>query len=358
MLYYYLDGLDKKGPYTGDELKSRNLNEETMVFSDGMSNWTAIKNLPELHKILFATLIIAQETISPDLKQKNEIIAENKDDTTKSANTSKQKKIRIPAIIFLIIGITATVGASYLVVKKQRATDLELMNKKISEVLQGKDEVCDHKKTGVTGELKDADLLTSTDNDGKKLVEYYECKSGGFTVLTLTKKPNGYDIIETYSKDMGYKIPASKWTPSKDYGYGIYTSGYSTSTYRQSIQTAYDEAMNFLSTEKENKSFVAGFYERIKTFNELQTDFFYIDNVEPTTYSSVSNFYKSWKNSGWVYNSDWIVWYENDGKHYEIEEKKKVFTKQLIIFSSIGSIITIMIYLFIRYRRKIGLQVT
>lgn len=358
MLYYYLDGLDKKGPYTTEELKARNISEDTMVFADGMANWTAIKNLPELNKILFDKTDEAKETTAAVLEQTNELIPEIKPDANKITNNPKQKKIRIPATLFLVIGIMLAVGISYLFVKKERANDLELMNKKISDVFQGKDEICDHQKTGVTGELKDADWLTRTDNDGKKLVEYFECKSGGFTVLTLTKKPNGFDIVQTDSKDMGYKIASSKWTPGKDYGYGLYTPGYSTPTYRQSIQTAYNEAMDFLSSEKENKSFVAGSYERIKTFDELRTDFFYIDNVAPTTYSSVSKFFKSWNGSGWVYNSDWIVWYDYEGKHYEIVEKKKVFTKKLLIFSSIGSIMALFLYLLIRYRRRIALQVT
>ncbi|HUS03562.1 MAG TPA: DUF4339 domain-containing protein, partial [Chitinophagaceae bacterium] len=53
MLYYYLDGLDKKGPYTSEELKTRNLKPETLVFSDGMDSWKPIKEIESLNSIIF-----------------------------------------------------------------------------------------------------------------------------------------------------------------------------------------------------------------------------------------------------------------------------------------------------------------
>lgn len=32
MKYYYLDGIEKKGPYEKEELKNYNINAETLVF--------------------------------------------------------------------------------------------------------------------------------------------------------------------------------------------------------------------------------------------------------------------------------------------------------------------------------------
>jgi len=358
MLYYYLEGLDKKGPYSVDELKARNVNEETMVFSDGMTNWTAIKNLPDLSDKIFNPTIVESVISSVEPETITDVAQPQITESEQSVAAQKKKKIIIPAFLFLIIGIIAACGFSYLHVKNQRENDLEVMNKKINEVLQGKDEVCDYEKTGVTGELKKADWSTPSDNEGKELVEYYDCKSGGFTILTLTRKPNGYDIIENNSKNMGYKVPGSKWTPGTNYGYGFSTSGYSTPTYRQSIQTAYNGAMEYLSSEKENKSYLAGSYDRIKAFDEIKSDYFYINNIEPTKYSSASNLTKSWSGTGYVYNSDWIVWHSYDGKHFEIIEDKKMFIKQFVMYSLIGSILALLIYLLIRYRRRIALEVT
>lgn len=357
MLYYYLDGLDKKGPYTIDELKARDVSPDTLVFADGMTNWTAIKNISDLSDKIFPIKIeepISENTLTEDTN--DNFITSN----TSSDNIGKQKKIIIPAILFLILGIFAAITTSYFIAKGQRENDLQIINKKIDEVFQGKDEVCDHKKTGVQGELKKADWLTPSDNEGKELVEYYECSSGGFTVLTLSKKLNGFDLVESYSKNMGYKIPASRWTAGKDYGYGIYTPGYSTPTYRQTIQVAYSEAMEYLSSEKENKCYSAGSYDRIQTFDEIKTDFYYIDNIAPTKYSSASNSFKSWSSSGdaMVFNNQWVVWYAYNGKHYEIIEFKNIFTKKLLIFSGIGSLLALLLYLLIRYRRRIALQVT
>lgn len=357
MLYYYLDGLDKKGPYTVEELRARNVTFDTMVFTEGMANWEPIHSLPELSEKLFPTTHehVSEETQLENVSSEEKVVIE-----AGNNKAATSKKIIIPSILFLIIGVLAAVGFSYLYLQRQKEKDLQLMEKKIEEVFQGKDEVCDHKITGVTGELKKADWLTPADNEGKQLVEYYDCSSGGFTVLTLSKKPNGYDLVENYSKNMGYKIPASRWTPGTDYGYGFTTPGYSTPTYRQSIQTAYKEAMEYLSSEKENKCFSAGSYDRIKTFDEIHTDYFYIHNVAPTKYSSASNFFKSWKSAGdaMVFNNQWIVWYAYEGNHYEVTEDKKVFTKKMIIYSFIGSVLAVLIYLLLRYRRRIALQVT
>lgn len=359
MLYYFLDGLDKKGPYSADELRIREIKPETMVFSEGMNNWTAVKDLPDLYTQIFDS---TNQEENADASSNATIpkvdIIENAPVDVKSPE--KIKKVTIPAILFLILGIIAAFSFSYIYVKSQRNKDLELMNKKIEEVFQGKDEVCDHEKTGVRGELKKPDLFTPLDNEGKDLEEYYECTSGGFTVLTLSKKPNGYDLVESISKNLGYKIPASRWTSGKDYGYGIYTPGYSTPTFRQAVQVAYNGAMEYLTSEKENKSFVAGLYNRIKTFDELKTDYYYIDNIKPTKYSSATNSLKSWSGSSdaMVYNSQWVVWYSYTGKHYEVVENKKIFTKYYLIYSAIGSVLALLIYLLIRYRRRIALQVT
>jgi hypothetical protein len=357
MLYYYLDGLDKKGPYTVDELKARQVSPDTMVFADGMTNWTAIKNLPELSDKIFPVTKIEQigDTSSP--VEPETTLLNSK--TTVDSNI-KQSKIVIPAVLFLILGIVAAITSSYFITKGEREADLQKMNKKIDEVFQGKDEVCDYTKTGVQGKLKDADWLTPNDNEGNALVEYYECNSGGFTVVTLSKKPNGFDFVKSYSKNMGYKIPASRWSAGKDYGYGIYTPGYSTPTYRQTIQEAYNTAMKYLSSEKENKCYSAGSYDRIQTFDEIKTDYYYIDNVAPTKYSSATNSFKSWNSSddAMVFNNQCVIWYAYNGKHFEIIENKEVFTKKLIIYSGIGSVLALLLYFLIRYRRRIALQVT
>src|SRR5579863_3731281 len=318
MLYYYLDGLDKKGPYTPEELKFRNISLDTLVFQEGMVNWVAIKDLPDLKKFIFS------ETVG----EINEKTKENPSDNL--TNSDQKNAIRIPASIFLILGILLAVGISYIVVTSQREQDLDKIDRLIDDVFHRKEEVCDYQKTGVQGQLRAAGFFDSKDNDGNKLVEIYDCSAGGFNIITLSKKANGYDMVESKSGNLGYKIPDSKWTPPKEYGYGLTTPGYSSPTYRQSIQTGYDEAMKYLSSEKENKSYEPGEYDKIKSFDQISTGFYYIDNIIPTKYIPGSNFSKSWFSNGnaYVYNREWIVWYTFTGKHFEIVENKTVFYRK------------------------------
>src|SRR5687768_10281187 len=119
MLYYYLDGLDKKGPYTIDELKVRDISPETMVIADGMKNWTAIKDLPELSDKIFTRKID-----EPILASSVPEMVDNKPTLTTIETTPKQKKIIIPAVLFLILGIVIAISASYFIVKDQQENDL------------------------------------------------------------------------------------------------------------------------------------------------------------------------------------------------------------------------------------------
>ena len=50
--YFYLEGNDQKGPFTLEEIKSKGLSNETLVWFDGIDNWTSLINVPELNTIL------------------------------------------------------------------------------------------------------------------------------------------------------------------------------------------------------------------------------------------------------------------------------------------------------------------
>ena len=334
MEYYYLDGLEKKGPYTEEELKTKNITEETMVFADGMANWTAIKKLPDLQQKLFENQI----------DNNNEPILETKS-SEKLSNSKQKKKIKIPSIAFLILGIIVAIGLSFLIVQLQKEQDFKAINQKIDDVFHGKDKISDYQITGVTGELSKPNIFTPTDNNGKSLVEYYNCTSGGFTVLTLTKRAsgNGIDIVKYESKNMGYKVPASEWNPILNE---------TQPTYRLSVQEAYNMAMKYLSNQ--DSSYSPNSYDKIKDFDKIETDFYYIDNAVPTNYSNAFPNTILWAaNDENLSNEQFIVWYNYSGKHYEIIADKKAFIKRLIIYSSIGSFIAILLYLIIFYRKRI-----
>lgn len=371
MEYFILDGLDRKGPYTEEELKSRNVTGDTLVYSEGMKIWTKIKDLPELYDLVFPKISneVTKTPSSLDI-----ISAENPLEQNPSHNLILNKKKKIPSILFLLLGILLAIGISYLLVRTNREKDLANLTKKIDNVLGGKNQICDRQNTGVTGNLyrvektNDSTLFYRSPQGTnffwhflfgleefeqyKQLTDYYECKEGGFTVLTLKKVFTGFEIVENKSDNMGFKTPAFKTIPGKDYGYGITTPGYNMPTGRPSIQGAYTGAMEFLTSEKEDKSYVPGCYGSIESFGEINSDYFHVENIYPTKYSSGSENAKSWTGKSFIFTNYWIVLYNYNGKHYEIVENKNYLRNKWIIYSLIASIILSLIYFIFQLRKR------
>lgn len=46
--YYFYSGSERKGPYTLNEIRSKDLTGDTLVWHDGIENWTKAKELDEL----------------------------------------------------------------------------------------------------------------------------------------------------------------------------------------------------------------------------------------------------------------------------------------------------------------------
>lgn len=51
--YYYTDGQDKYGPFTFEELKTKSISEETLVWYQGLQNWVPAGKVEELHKLFY-----------------------------------------------------------------------------------------------------------------------------------------------------------------------------------------------------------------------------------------------------------------------------------------------------------------
>ena len=67
MKYYYLDGIEKKGPYTLEEILSRNLSSDTMIYREDKTNWLALSDFEELNPIKpieSANVIIPNEEVT------------------------------------------------------------------------------------------------------------------------------------------------------------------------------------------------------------------------------------------------------------------------------------------------------
>lgn len=325
-----------------------------MVFAEGMSSWRPLNDMPRLYEAYIAK----QDPISAPRESSN-LVTPKKE--LPEVSDVVNKKLEIPGITFLFLGIALSIGVSYMIVKFQANKDYAFINEKIDEVASYKDEICDGVKNGVRvirSEFK-IKAFTPTDNEGKPVKEYYELVTGGFHVLTMTKRNSGFDVVETTSQDMGFKVAEESWVPGTKYGYGLSTPGFKVPTYRGTVQQAYNSAFEFLTSEKKDNSYVPGTYHKISTVSELSTDFYSIDNTYPLKHSSESINSRSWTaTKGSVFNTDWIVWYNTEGRHYEIIMNKKYFDKLWLTYSFALTAIISLLYFIIRYKRVISLKIT
>jgi hypothetical protein len=407
MLYYYLDGLNKKGPYTSEELKTRNLKPETLVFSDGMDSWKPIKEIESLNSILFEKF--------NDTETNTEEISTS--EVAKEAEVKKeQDKIKIPSILFLFIFYGISIGIAYFIASSQKQNDLNEINKKIDEIFKDKSAVTDYTFDGSNGQLLDVYLSSffegigddknvvktkkrilaykptsnnsdkddnSTYNENqlkqwnlfKDFVQYYECDPfSGFNVLRIEKNLTTFSIIKSWSGDMAYKVAESKHYPG--YSSEYYSSiGYDIPTHRPSVSNCYEGAAKFLTSEKEDKSYEAGSFNKISSFTDIETKFYEISQRYPKYTRLLNKIHVDMgnksegdvidnskitdvtsANDASVFNSQWIVWYKSLTNSYYVEEKKGVCNKYWLIYSSIGIAMMTIVFLGLKYRKRISLK--
>jgi hypothetical protein len=67
MKYYYLDGIEKKGPYSLAELRSRNLSSDTMVYREGRQNWSRLSDFEDIN----SKIELAPNKIKKEIKNDN-----------------------------------------------------------------------------------------------------------------------------------------------------------------------------------------------------------------------------------------------------------------------------------------------
>lgn len=403
--YYYLDGIDKKGPYNSDEIKARKLSSETLIYKDGNTNWLPLSNFPELNK----DLIVEQN----ELTNHNE---SNLDAEKKEKEIAESIRIKVPSFVIILLGLIVCTGISYVVVYLEKSNDSNRFKNEVDNLLNGKAAISDYSYSGTTGQLykvflssplgdgyekttvqtkkhfliskpflkedaKDYEVqeynrLLQQWNDFKEFVEYYESdKYTGFTVLRLEKNFDRYIIETTWSGDMAYKI--GEYKHIEGYSSNYYSSpGYDIPTNRPSISEAYKEAAKYLTVENEDNSYEAGSYAKISSLPYMESDFFEIEQDYPrySYYSDtifvehrpnerrgwVIDYYRISSNTsrtdGSVFSGYWKVWYKNYQNKYSIKEKPKVLIKKVSIYSLGLFLVFIVSFYIFRFRKRIQIQ--
>ncbi len=410
MKYYYLDGIEKKGPYTLEEILSRNLSSDTMIYREDKTNWLALSDFEEFKPI---ETIESIDVIIPIEEETNV----DKKDTV----TTDEVKIKLPKHTILILLMIASIGIAALITYFQQKNDYNKINDDINALFKDKSSISDYSVEDYSdGTLYDVvyhaadtkdpifkgDNFVSVNNKRiatepykdnsnsdnywynkqlqqwetfKNLKQYYikgPYIGGGFQALKASRDEDTFSIEEFYGGDMAYKVPEKIHHSGSNYGY-FSTPGYDIPTYRPSIKICYKKAAEFLTKKDKDSTYMPGsyfkisdlrygrynnkFYEisqygdkyfyltdTIKVFKANGERSFVIDNDKITESTSRSD--------ACVYNPDWIVWYKSVNNNYEIKPKEWVFLKYWGIYSVIGVLIIIFIYYFIKNRKRIVIE--
>lgn len=88
MNYFILNGRQQQGPYTVDELRSRNITSATLVWADGMEQWTPAWQVKELQP-----LFGVENSVEKDVENSVENVVDNsfREDEKESVNTSESE---------------------------------------------------------------------------------------------------------------------------------------------------------------------------------------------------------------------------------------------------------------------------
>jgi hypothetical protein len=406
MKYYYLDGIEKKGPYNIEEILSRNLSSDTMIYREDKTNWIALSGFEELN----VDKCTDNKNISIS-EYENQVKEENVKDNIDS------KKIILPKNTFLILYIVASIGLAALITYLQQKIEYKKISDDINILFKNKTSISDYYISDrLDGKLYDVvyhkadknNLLFSGDNfvtannirlstqpylgqgdnDSylnekqfkqwalfKDLNQYFikEKYVDGFEAVNLWRSSDVFTIKTYIGGDMAYKVPEKIHKSGTNYGY-FSTPGYDIPTYRPSIKSCYRGAAEFLTKEDKDCTYVPGSYSKILDIHlgYYKNDFYEIKQIGDKYYRWSDTIHvirpdgsKSYvidnekitsstsRNDGYVFNSDWIVWYKSYYNRYSLEPKKWAFLIYFSIYSSIGIILSFIIYFIIKNRKRI-----
>ena len=344
MNYFYLKGPDKIGPLTIDELKEVSLTDDTLIWYEGLNEWTKFSELIELKKGIIGKI----ENIPPPIPEN--IIKEQKKLKKEIENIEiKKNNSKLFQIIVSIIIIIISLLVFFIIHKNNIKTEKQNLIDRIDLIFQNKISVCDFENYGVTGKLTKLTKPVSNGNDNdfmynsilniyenkvdKGIVEEYKLTSGGFSIYKITKEDNGYVVELTKADDMIYKV-----------GEYEYSFGYSMPTYRPSVENCYAGALKYLTTENQGSIYVANIYSKIKNFPELKSKYFQIVNTAKPTSPNLNNWVGT---DGSVYSNQYTVYFNTESWYYEISEYSKDISKNLITNLIIGFVLGLILIVII-----------
>ncbi len=105
--YFYTNGKEQFGTFSLEELKDKNITQETLIWFKGLDNWTKAKYIHELKPILE---LIPPPIESVDATPPPIVKAENKKDTTNIQNKVKEASNFWIAVGFIFCFLGGLIG--------------------------------------------------------------------------------------------------------------------------------------------------------------------------------------------------------------------------------------------------------
>jgi hypothetical protein len=293
--YYFLDGIEKKGPYVKDDFIALNLHCNTLIWTEGLDNWKPLKDFPDLLKVI-------PPPLPEDIKSKN-------------FKKRKKKKFSYSFIaLFLFLGLSFII--TYSIIESRKAKYEQELTNRIGFIFNGKSTVCD----GVQYGVKEKKISINYRDKQDGIIEKFDCTEGGFTFQKLKKIDSGFELEILKSTNMAYT--------SNNY-------------WRGTVQEAYNSAYKYI-LENNSGCYSSSSYELIVNFKYLNNDYYYLENKDKPS----SNLSHWWTTSDeYVYNNYRRVYYEREGWYYEISEREWKIQEDYVQLSSFAGCISIFLFI-------------
>ena len=190
--YYYSEEGKQEGPFSLDELKTKNITQQTLVWYEGLDNWTAGEKIPEL-----ADYFKRISTSVPPPLPKNEfqVTSPPIPNANKVKSNSKKKKLVLFSFLGLLILFAMFIAIN--IARKQARKEAydEAVTNELSEQLSRKAE---------TAQQKQALKSKITDYLAVSLNNYDVAPFGGISNLKVTVQNNSPYTMQSVKVQVNY----------------------------------------------------------------------------------------------------------------------------------------------------------
>jgi len=316
--YYYLNGSEKIGPISEDDLKQKGLPSETLIWTEGFDNWIAVGEVEEI-----------TSTIPPPIPT----LIVNHEAARKSRIKSRNIAILFASLISL--GMTSSYVSLQL---EKRSLKTDLINR-INLLMKGNDRIISATYSTPIGDLK---LITkpkplpkltsygeSMPEAFKNLPDYrldqyksdiangiisrFTLERGGFVIMELKKEDEGYELTTKSSKDLNYKRISNMF-------------------YRKpSIPEAYLATLNFYKDEAKSYFSESGFVY-LQNFEFLKNELYEVKNSP----NSLTNHFSS-QDLNSINFAGYEVFVSIRSKFYKIQLRNEEHNLKMLLYLVVGT---------------------